>query len=308
MIGVALLFSVAVAAAQPQPAIIQNSYSWCSPNIAYNYAPVTVNCIGVDPRALSRLNEQLRRKNLQLSDAIREANDWAAKYKELEAQLSKAGDEDTLSRQATDFLHAGELEKAEAILKQLVEREKPQVDRYAADEYNLALDLELQSRPVDALPHLEAAYKHGSGKLVADAGLNYGNVLLDQNDYYRAEPILSASADTVRDLAKTNPDAYQPYVAAALNDLANLYKETQRIKEAKNDFKEALGIYRDLAIANPEAYTFYVAATLNNLANLFKNTQHMKEAENDYGEALGIYRDLTKANPAFQPAIPAVLN
>jgi hypothetical protein len=40
-------------------------------------------------------------------------------------------------------------------------------------------------------------------------------------------------------LAKTNPEAYLPDVAATLNNLANLYRATQRKKEAEECCREA---------------------------------------------------------------------
>ena len=79
---------------------MQVSTGWCSPNIANVIGPVTINCIGVDPRALMRLNAQLRRSKQDIAEQIREANDWAAKYKRLETQLTNAGDESALSHQA----------------------------------------------------------------------------------------------------------------------------------------------------------------------------------------------------------------
>src|SRR5664280_2592935 len=85
---------------QPLPTIVQRSSGWCSPNISNVVGNVTVNCIGVDPRALKRLNAELDQKNLQLADKIREADEWTARYKELEARLSEAGDDSALSLQA----------------------------------------------------------------------------------------------------------------------------------------------------------------------------------------------------------------
>ncbi|NTV46952.1 MAG: tetratricopeptide repeat protein, partial [Chlorobiales bacterium] len=54
---------------------------------------------------------------------------------------------------------------------------------------------------------------------------------------------------------------------AALNNLANIYRETGRNEESEAFFGEALEIRRKLSEANPEAYLPYVAMTLNNLAN-----------------------------------------
>src|SRR5271166_6400859 len=158
----AILMSLVVMAAveQPAPTIVQKSSGWCSPNIANVLGNVTVNCIGVDPRALNRLNAELNRKNLQLADKIREADEWTARYKELEARLSEAGDDSALSRQAEEYLHQGELEKAGAILDQILGKEEKQVDLIAANHYNRALVFELQFRFLEALPYLEKAYRY----------------------------------------------------------------------------------------------------------------------------------------------------
>src|ERR1019366_4931584 len=116
MLSAILMSLVDIAAIeQPAPAIVQKSSGWCSPNIANVAGNVTVNCIGVDPRALKRLNAELAGKNLQLADKVREADEWTARYKELEARLSAAGDDNVLSRQAEEYLHEGKLEKAGTI-------------------------------------------------------------------------------------------------------------------------------------------------------------------------------------------------
>src|SRR5215469_17771576 len=99
MLGTMLISLAVVAAQQRAPAtIVQKTSGWCSPAIANVVGNVTVNCIGVDPRALKRLNAELDRKNLQLADRIREADEWTKRYKELEARLSEAGDDSELSR------------------------------------------------------------------------------------------------------------------------------------------------------------------------------------------------------------------
>lgn len=298
MIFESLLSSLLVAASVPQAQgiIVQKTSGWCSPAIANVVGNVTVNCIGVDPRALRRLNEQLSTMKLDRDKAVQAADEWTARYKELEARLSEAGDEDTLSRKAEDFLRAGELDKAGAILDEILDKERQQVNRYAANELNRALVFELEFRPLDALPHLEAAYKHGSGKLAVEAGIDYGKVLLEQNDYRSSEPVLLATLETARDLGKCDPVAFQFFIANTLNDLANLYSETNRFKEAEDGYQQAISIYRSLAKTDPE-YEFYAETTLINLAFVYEQTHHPKEAEDDYKVALGIYRDLEKSDP-----------
>jgi hypothetical protein len=339
-----LLISLAALATtqQPQPALVQKSSGWCSPNIANVIGNVTVNCIGVDPRALKHLNAELDRKNLQLADRIRDADDWTAKYKELEAQLGKAGNDSVLSQQAEEYLHEGELEKAGAVLDQILGGEEKQIDRIAANHYNRALVFELQFRPLEALPHFEKAYQYRPEEW--QYGQRYSGVLLNESDFERAEPVLLATLERARQqanvnpeaypitlasmgilyhhtqrpkeaeaafhevvncyrqLAKVNPVAYQPELALALNNQASLYRDTNRTKEADCSYREALAIYRQLAKAKPAAYQWYLAWTLNNQGVLYYDTGQMKEAESALQEALQSRRQLAKTNPAAYQA------
>ena len=304
-----LILVLALAAHQQAPVtIVQKTSGWCSPAIANVVGNVTVNCIGVDPRALKRLNERLSAMKLDRDKAVQAADEWTSRYKELETQLSQAGDDSALSHQAEEYLHEGELEKAGAILDQILGGEEKQIDRTAANHYNRALVFELQFQPLDALPHLAKAYGYRPEEV--KYGLGYSRVLLEQNDFSRAEPVLLATLDRVRTLAKTDPAAYQPDVAATLNNLAVLYGDTQRLKEAEAAYQEALDIGRQLSKANPAAYQQPdVALTLDNLANLYGATQRMKQAEAAYQEALDIRRQLAKANPAaYQPDVAATLH
>jgi tetratricopeptide (TPR) repeat protein len=307
MIAFAILLSITAATTQSNSSIIQNSSGWCSPNIANVIGPVTIKCLGVDPRALKRLNEELHRKNLRLTDAIREADDWAGRYKELESRLSETGDDEgALSRQAADFLHAGELDKAGSVLDQILEKERQQVDRYAANELNRALIFELQFQTLNALPHLEAAYKHSSGKLEIIAGFEYSKVLLDQNDYHHAEPVLSAILNTANDLMKTEPTIYTPYVAGIMNNLALVYGNTGRLKVAEDTCNKSLSIYRDLVNTSPAAYQSYLAASFKHMAFIYLQTGRLENAENAYKEALKICHDLARVNPDAYQLIEAL--
>src|ERR1700679_677379 len=111
MLDTALISLVLLAAAQQAPVkIVQQSSGWCSPNIANVSGNVTVICKGVDPRALKVLNDELDRKKLQANDRLREAVQWARRYKLLEERLNQSGDDSDLSQQAEEYLHAGELD------------------------------------------------------------------------------------------------------------------------------------------------------------------------------------------------------
>jgi hypothetical protein len=67
-------------------------------------------------------------------------------------------------------------------------------------------------------------------------------------------------------------------VARTLNNLGNLYRETQRLIEAEDSYREAIDTFRELAETNPAAYRQTVAATLIGLGVLYHNTQRLSEA------------------------------
>ena len=112
-----------------------------------------------------------------------------------------------------------------------------------------------------------------------------------------AEEAYQEALSIRRELAKANPEAYLPDVAMTLNNLAILYRDTQRMKAAEEAYQEALSIRRELAKANPEAYLPDVAVTLNNLAVLYRATQRMKAAEECCREAERLLEPLWRANP-----------
>src|SRR5258708_31078368 len=69
------------------------------------------------------------------------------------------------------------------------------------------------------------------------------------------------------------------------------------MKEARNEYEEALKTYRELAQKNPETYLPYVAMTLNNLGILDSDQNRMAEARKEYEEALKIYEAFAKQDP-----------
>jgi hypothetical protein len=102
----ALAWSALAAAA----GVEQSTSGPCSP--AINGSNNSVNCSGVDPRAMARLEELLDLKDRDLKQKIADANEWARKYTELNAQLTDArqqleakGEDATLVKTAQDLLH-----------------------------------------------------------------------------------------------------------------------------------------------------------------------------------------------------------
>jgi tetratricopeptide (TPR) repeat protein len=285
---------------QPAPHTTQISTGWCSPNIANVVGNVTVNCIGVDPRALARLNTELAHKKLDLASEIQEANTWTTRYKDLEAHLAQAGDDSVLSKQAEDYLHQGDLAKAGDILDQILGGEENEVDHIAANHYNRALVFELQFRNLDALPHLKKAFEYRPEK--TEYGLEYENVLLEENKFPETEKVATSVIATARPLAKTDPVKYGSDLSAAMDVLAICYSQTQRFKEAEAVLKEAVDLDRQLALANPDVFNPILANALNTVSLLYSKTQRFAEAIPLVEESLAIYRQLVPTNVTMYSA------
>ena len=153
---------------------------------------------------------------------------------------------------------------------------------------------DLKSKPIDK---------------VANSLFNIGNSLHEINHFTQAEPYYLKAYKKYRQLAKDNPDTYNPYLTNALENLAILHKNTNRHQEAETEYKDVLSIRQELAIKNPDTYRPKVAQTLNNLANLHYATNRHKEAEAEYNEALTTYRQLADKNPdAYLPDVAMTLN
>ena len=269
---------------------------WCSPAVADIEGNVTIECHGVDPRALRHLNDLLDQKNLKLKEKLREAEEWAKKYRELEQRLAAESKDSELASQAQALMRTGQLEEAGAILDRLIEAGELEVDRIASYQYSRAQVYMLQFRPLQALPHYAKAYQYRPEN--PEYVNAYALALHKQNQYLKAEPVYSEALKAYRKLAESNPAAYLPYVATTLNNLGALFRDTQRLDQAQAAYQEALGIRRKLAESNPAAYLPDVALILNNLAVLFYQTQRLDKAEAAYQEALGIRRKLAESDPA----------
>ena len=137
----------------------------------------------------------------------------------------------------------------------------------------------------------------------------YAYLLQSLNDFEKAINLYEMVLKELRELAKQNPEAYNPDVARTLNNLGNLLNNTNHLKQAQAYYEEALEIRRELAKQNPEAYNPDVATTLNNLGNLLSDTNDFKQAQAYYEEALEIRRKLAEQNPeAYKPDVAMTLN
>ena len=177
------------------------------------------------------------------------------------------------------------------------------IERVAANQFNRGRVFDLQFQPLKALPHYEKAYRYRPDHFTYVHA--YADTLQANTVSQTRNKICQATLKTLRQLAKANTAAYPANVAMTLNNLAILYRDTQRLQEAEEAYPEALMTYRQLAKANAPAYLPNVATILNNLAILYRQTQRLQEAEEAYQEALMTYRQLAKANAAaYSPMSP----
>jgi hypothetical protein len=102
---------LAVSAAQAD-SFHQQTEGWCSPAIGHTGGNVTINCQGVDPKDLQRLNELLNKKDLDLQEKTREANKWATLYHQ-----AKESQDNKLTRETKALLREGKLEEADTLLR-----------------------------------------------------------------------------------------------------------------------------------------------------------------------------------------------
>jgi len=300
----------------------------CSPII--NGGSVTITCIDIPEKALAQLNEllnspekwdqvydsartirnlndsletkdeKLHRTELTLQEKTAEAEKWAQGYKELESRL-QAEDDNELSKQALTALQAGDLNKAGELLDKLIAQREQTVDKLASDHFNRAKVFELQFKPIQALQHAEKAYHYRPEN--TEYAHKYAMLLQQQNQCAQAITIYEQNLQRLREAGD------RANVASTLNNLGLLYSDTQRLKEGKASYQEALTTYQDLAKANLQTYSSYVAMTLNNLSILYQNTQQLEEGETSLQETLTIYQDLAKANSqAYLPYVATTLN
>jgi tetratricopeptide (TPR) repeat protein len=247
----------------------QSTGGWCSP--AINGSGNLVDCKGVDPRAIARLEELLDLKDRDLKDKIADANEWARKYNELNAQLTDArrqleakGEDATLVQTAQDLLHEGKLDEAGKIYDRLIASDEANVDRAAEHHFARAIIFALQFRMVDALRDYAQAYQYSPHNLRYASG--YAGAAFSERQYADAKRGWTVALQLSRDLANRDAGTYRPAVAATLNGLGVLYSNTGRPAEADKANGQALTIYRDLASNNLKAYAGKVESLTKRLA------------------------------------------
>ena len=274
----------------------------------------------------------LRQKHAtKLNKLRKQLEDFTAEVFRLHELFTRIPINNERLRLAKAHFDKGEFREADAVLKaeeinaevaQLKLEERTAEDRLAAVRNNLAdkaNEFLLKARlsllnPAVAgesrFTRTEGYFKQAlAAARTVEVLFEYACFLYEHNVFRQAEPLYLEALKQCRNLAAANPEAFLPYVAGVLNNLAVLHKAQNAFGPALAAYEEALQIRRSLAEKNPEAFLPYVATTLNNLANLHSKQNAFGPALAAYEEALTSYRSLAAKNPeAFLPDVAMTLN
>lgn len=130
--------------------------------------------------------------------------------------------------------------------------------------------------------------------------LKYGKGILqrDQEEFVKAEKNYCEALKIKKRLAQDNPYSNLPGVAAALDQLGQIYRAQKKFDDAAKSLLEALRFRRELANHNPKMYLSEVVETLNSLGDLYRDQQEPDKAEKSYTDSLQIGQELAASNPA----------
>jgi tetratricopeptide (TPR) repeat protein len=176
--------------------------------------------------------------------------------------LTSVADDGRLSQQARERIKQGNFEEGGALLDELIAEQEAQVTDLARNHFNRAELYMLQFDPISALPHYRKAHRYAPEN--PEYSFALAVTLQKQKSFTEAERVYRQLLD--REQTKSER-------ATTLNNLANLYRETQRFGEGESAYREALEIRRRLAEANPAVFGDRLAQNLIDLSLLYFKTK-----------------------------------
>lgn len=277
----------------------QVTHGWCSPAVSHVGQNVTIVCRGVDPKALARLNELLDLKDRQLGEKIREADNWARKYHEINSRLVAIPDPSEQERRAITLLKEGRLEEAGQVLDQLLTKEDDVLRRLARYNYNRAEVYELQFYPLKALPHYRKAVQYDSTNV--DYALALANSLARQGEDSEARPLYDRVLVATEAKATAGDTTALLARAKAFERLARVVRPEEEGQHHEN----AVASYRRLNQTTSGAYTFELARALATSVSMVTrrsgSTEGFAKMERVSNEAADLFEKLAAADPPKRP-------
>jgi hypothetical protein len=251
---------------------------WCSPIVINPQAPVTITCTGVDPSALKTLNAELARQKLEETAAVKQANEWAARYHALQKELAQQTNHGGLTQKAAALLARGDLDGAEKILKDIVAKDRPLGVGIAQDNFNLAQVQELKFQHQEAFVAYRTAYALEPANV--EFGLAYAKVLRELNKIQDAQGVYT-------DLLGANATPANPAPQISVYDRGKLSNNLAGLYVSSGREDEALALLTPIAVylsqirkdlmankAKPEDMLFADGSFASNRTLLFQNIHH----------------------------------
>jgi tetratricopeptide (TPR) repeat protein len=161
--------------------------------------------------------------------------------------------------------------------------------------------MEVAERDFEARPterHLKANYARRAG--------NHANHLGNAGYRNDAAQIGETVTKLFRELARDNPQAFNPDLALSLHNIGSELSRLERHEEALEVTQEALGIRRQLAQNDPKNFIPDLAMTLSNFGIRLGKLGRFEQALEAAQEAFDFYHKLAQDNPkVFAPYLAA---
>ena len=240
--------------------------------------------------------DQMDSLNQHISDAI-----LNGRLMEADSLLRSKGDmkkriAEVRKEQQAEAQEEQELAQRQENLEASKEGTKKKLEDIAVDCYKFFDRFKIENQHDSAAYYIELRAELDT--TIAAWQFDAAKYLHKQNQFSKSSIYYERALFIYRRLAQSNPEAYESDVAQTMNNLAGLYRSTQRFTEGETMYKEALEIRRRLAQSNPQAYELDVAQTQYNLGHLKFDVKRYEEAIPPFEEALNIYRKNSKVNPA----------
>ncbi|MBQ2759944.1 MAG: tetratricopeptide repeat protein, partial [Clostridia bacterium] len=117
-----------------------------------------------------------------------------------------------------------------------------------------------------------------------------------------AEEYLIKAIEISEELARQNPERFNPSLATSYNNAGNLYSDQGQTEKAEEYHKKAIAIREELARQNPERFNPSLATSYNNAGVFYKEQGQAEKAEEYYIKAIAIREELARQNPErFKP-------
>ncbi len=229
-----------------------------------------------------RLLKTLDEKDIAIENREAQIHEWIKKYNELKERLAKRATEDTLTAQAKEKLDAGDLEGAEKLLKESLEKNLKEIDERqkvaANDAYELGSLKELQLEYQEAKNYFRQAVQLDPGN--TNFLNEYGQIIHKLAEYKTA-------IDYFEKALKIDLEVYgdkHPNVANDYNNIGVAWDTIGNSQKAIDYYEKALKI--DLEVygdKHPQIAIYY-----NNIGSVWNTLGVSQKAIDYYEKALKI--------------------